>query len=132
MAPQVGLEPTTLRLTAECSAIELLRSVAALARVVVEYKEIVTSREAERQTSARKSCGILAFDRASCNPGPPMHLRAMHRREKRLPPCRCNRRPVTLDGLCEGSQLSVAEQGESGEWRRRSRESRSESRRRAR
>ena len=28
MAPQVGLEPTTLRLTAGCSAIELLRSVA--------------------------------------------------------------------------------------------------------
>jgi hypothetical protein len=28
MAPEVGLEPTTLRLTAECSAIELLRSVA--------------------------------------------------------------------------------------------------------
>ena len=26
MAPEVGLEPTTLRLTAECSAIELLRS----------------------------------------------------------------------------------------------------------
>ena len=25
MAPQVGLEPTTLRLTAECSAIELLK-----------------------------------------------------------------------------------------------------------
>ena len=25
-APQVGLEPTTLRLTAECSAIELLRN----------------------------------------------------------------------------------------------------------
>ena len=29
MAPQVGLEPTTLRLTAGCSAIELLRSVEA-------------------------------------------------------------------------------------------------------
>jgi hypothetical protein len=28
MAPQVGLEPTTLRLTAGCSTIELLRSVA--------------------------------------------------------------------------------------------------------
>src|SRR5271157_2766984 len=28
MAPQVGLEPTTLRLTAECSTIELLRSIA--------------------------------------------------------------------------------------------------------
>jgi hypothetical protein len=27
MAPRVGLEPTTLRLTAECSAIELPRSV---------------------------------------------------------------------------------------------------------
>ena len=27
MAPQVGLEPTTLRLTAECSAIELLRNI---------------------------------------------------------------------------------------------------------
>ena len=26
MAPQVGLEPTTLRLTAECSTIELLRN----------------------------------------------------------------------------------------------------------
>ena len=29
MAPQVGLEPTTLRLTAECSAIELLRNTVA-------------------------------------------------------------------------------------------------------
>ncbi len=29
LAPQVGLEPTTLRLTAGCSAIELLRSVGA-------------------------------------------------------------------------------------------------------
>ena len=33
MAPQVGLEPTTLRLTAECSAIELLRNMA----VVVQF-----------------------------------------------------------------------------------------------
>ena len=32
MAPQVGFEPTTLRLTAECSAIELLRSVVKRAR----------------------------------------------------------------------------------------------------
>ena len=31
LAPQVGLEPTTLRLTAGCSAIELLRSVVRLA-----------------------------------------------------------------------------------------------------
>src|SRR4051812_36128456 len=27
LAPQVGFEPTTLRLTAECSAVELLRSI---------------------------------------------------------------------------------------------------------
>ena len=27
MAPQVGLEPTTLRLTAECSTAELLRNI---------------------------------------------------------------------------------------------------------
>ena len=33
LAPQVGLEPTTLRLTAECSAIELLRNMA----VVVQF-----------------------------------------------------------------------------------------------
>src|ERR1035437_5545773 len=32
MAPQVGLEPTTLRLTAGCSAIELLRNVAGALR----------------------------------------------------------------------------------------------------
>ena len=39
MAPQVGLEPTTLRLTAECSAIELLRSVvAALGCAAFDYQ----------------------------------------------------------------------------------------------
>ena len=59
MAPQVGLEPTTLRLTAECSAIELLRNMVALARLALNYKSIVTSHEAERQTSTVESCGIL-------------------------------------------------------------------------
>ena len=34
LAPQVGLEPTTLRLTAECSAIELLR-------IIAEYLSIL-------------------------------------------------------------------------------------------
>ena len=33
MAPEVGLEPTTLRLTAECSAIELLRNIAYVPRL---------------------------------------------------------------------------------------------------
>src|SRR6187431_1974195 len=37
LAPQVGLEPTTLRLTAECSTIELLRS----ARGLDYYSKIV-------------------------------------------------------------------------------------------
>ena len=37
MAPQVGLEPTTLRLTAGCSAIELLRSVCALPHRIKSY-----------------------------------------------------------------------------------------------
>jgi hypothetical protein len=32
LAPQVGFEPTTLRLTAGCSAIELLRSVVGCAQ----------------------------------------------------------------------------------------------------
>ena len=34
LAPQVGLEPTTLRLTAECSAIELLRNERAQSRIM--------------------------------------------------------------------------------------------------
>ena len=37
LAPQVGLEPTTLRLTAECSAIELLRNVWIGARLTTRY-----------------------------------------------------------------------------------------------
>ena len=40
MAPQVGLEPTTLRLTAGCSAIELLRSVAG---TFLEGSEIIVN-----------------------------------------------------------------------------------------
>src|SRR5579884_2563418 len=45
MAPQVGLEPTTLRLTAGCSAIELLRSVARSGRAaaVVLSVSIISS-----------------------------------------------------------------------------------------
>src|SRR6185369_3783295 len=43
MAPQVGLEPTTLRLTAGCSAIELLRSIAwARKRRYLVVESIVT------------------------------------------------------------------------------------------
>ena len=51
LAPQVGLEPTTTRLTAECSAIELLRiiesgddlSYRAVASQVLSAREVLTS-----------------------------------------------------------------------------------------
>ena len=39
LAPQVGLEPTTLRLTAECSAIELLRNTVAHGRKLPAVRE---------------------------------------------------------------------------------------------
>ena len=50
-APRVGLEPTTTRLTAECSAIELLRiiesgddlSYRAVASQVLSAREVLTS-----------------------------------------------------------------------------------------
>ena len=42
MAPQVGLEPTTLRLTAECSAIELLRNMAVVVQFLL-YNHLVES-----------------------------------------------------------------------------------------
>ena len=47
LAPQVGLEPTTLRLTAECSAIELLRN--------------ITSKERDDYTAALRFCQPLFY-----------------------------------------------------------------------
>ena len=44
MAPEVGLEPTTLRLTAECSAIELLRNICG-ARENSRASSVITNRE---------------------------------------------------------------------------------------
>jgi hypothetical protein len=51
MAPQVGLEPTTLRLTAGCSAIELLRSIGSrpCRRRLQSTKSIVNRRSSIRQ-----------------------------------------------------------------------------------
>ena len=46
LAPQVGLEPTTLRLTAECSAIELLRS---------EWRQIVLYKSSRQCRVRQKS-----------------------------------------------------------------------------
>ena len=47
LAPQVGLEPTTLRLTAECSAIELLRS---------DWQTISSIKLSERALSVKTKC----------------------------------------------------------------------------
>ena len=49
MAPQVGLEPTTLRLTAECSAIELLRNVAAVLPAAMGSGGVLSSRAVSSQ-----------------------------------------------------------------------------------
>src|SRR5208337_4527784 len=58
MAPQVGLEPTTLRLTAGCSAIELLRSVVRHARRarLLDYHSIPLRRLS--QVSQRRLCHV--------------------------------------------------------------------------
>ena len=52
LAPQVGLEPTTLRLTAECSAIELLRNNAAhVEKVRVREEFFITEAPKKRQAA---------------------------------------------------------------------------------
>jgi hypothetical protein len=58
MAPQVGLEPTTLRLTAECSAIELLRSVLAgqACRLNFLYQMLMVESKLVPLKRRRKSC----------------------------------------------------------------------------
>jgi hypothetical protein len=57
MAPQVGLEPTTLRLTAGCSAIELLRSESTLSMRASIDKEIISDAIAIGNMSQRPRAG---------------------------------------------------------------------------
>ena len=52
MAPQVGLEPTTLRLTAGCSAIELLRINAPM-RVLFGFPVYCNETRSFRQNTGR-------------------------------------------------------------------------------
>ena len=67
IAPQVGLEPTTTRLTAECSAIELLRimesgsdlsSRAVSSQVLSALESLRQSRTKKEQPKGRKR-GII-------------------------------------------------------------------------
>ena len=63
MAPQVGLEPTTLRLTAGCSAIELLRSNAGHA---VETTRPIEGNKAEKRRSISVSAAVARDVVPSC------------------------------------------------------------------
>jgi hypothetical protein len=49
LAPQVGFEPTTLRLTAECSTVELLRS-----NVITDDLNLTLSRVAASNGDSRR------------------------------------------------------------------------------
>ena len=69
MAPQVGFEPTTLRLTAECSTVELLRSVRRGRRNYYNKPRPVLSiffSLAKKQTFAPPGCcGIVGVSEAT-------------------------------------------------------------------
>lgn len=54
MAPRVGLEPTTLRLTAECSAIELPRNIWPF-----DYGIIITTKKNVVNTFFSPLCNII-------------------------------------------------------------------------
>jgi hypothetical protein len=58
LAPEVGLEPTTLRLTAECSAIELLRSVHGTQRELRCASSVITN-AANWVKDIQRSCDAL-------------------------------------------------------------------------
>src|SRR3954466_16279305 len=69
LAPQVGLEPTTLRLTAECSAIELLRNIerAMFGRTCANHSYNKASQSGSRRPApratvvqTRKCCSMRA------------------------------------------------------------------------
>ncbi len=62
MAPQVGLEPTTLRLTAGCSAIELLRSRGTCDVITtITLTASAVKRQSSLITAGGKACGESRF-----------------------------------------------------------------------
>ena len=92
LAPQVGLEPTTLRLTAECSAIELLRS--AWRWIVLIY--------VSRGRQVRQKAGSDGFAPAAPTTTPP---RKGHRRNPTLAHPHVNSMGIWTSGcriLCTG------------------------------
>ena len=65
LAPQVGLEPTTPRLTAGCSAIELLRNNREAQSGLLAPRPCF---RAKRAALERQSLGSMGFDPAGVNP----------------------------------------------------------------
>jgi dihydropteroate synthase len=86
LAPQVGLEPTTLRLTAECSAIELLRNVYRhrSRNAIRERTSFITKRSLAVKTSALEVVG--QFEKWHGRPARESRARcACHNRTDQLP-----------------------------------------------
>ena len=89
MAPQVGLEPTTTRLTAECSAIELLR--------IMESGSDLLSRAVSSQVPSARRGLTSVFGMGtggSLLPLPPEILRAARSRFRSLSALRFRASPA--------------------------------------
>ena len=98
-APQVGLEPTTLRLTAECSAIELLRIIGAddLSSAPLESGDDLLSRAVASQVPSARRGLTSVFGMGtggSLLPLPPEILRAARSRFRSLSALRFRASPA--------------------------------------
>src|ERR1039457_308115 len=82
LAPQVGFEPTTLRLTAECSTVELLRS-----KCVISLKQTRTRTvKSSHSTVPDAGAGSLLCSPACPSAPPPAPLRPPRSAPRRPPP----------------------------------------------
>jgi hypothetical protein len=77
LAPQVGLEPTTLRLTAECSAIELLRISQACAASFAFAAQLLSYNKRTPEGQSGPS-GTLALSRAVQVDDPDAHISVLY------------------------------------------------------
>src|SRR5712691_9107265 len=65
LAPQAGFEPATLRLTAGCSAVELLRNMGRTREIVADEPPMVADIAKYGQTAARLFIRLRDRDRAT-------------------------------------------------------------------
>src|SRR5215813_9297702 len=66
VAPQVGLEPTTLRLTAECSAIELLRNTLAARKTLRNARTNFITKRCERGQGDVRTASVSIWSAPTC------------------------------------------------------------------